>query len=73
MKDGICPKCHSTNVFTKERGTWWGEGLRLSTRFMDKVDLHYQTYICTECGYFENYVTDKDELAKVAEKWERVK
>ncbi len=29
-------------------------------------------YLCVDCGYFENYVPDKDDLSKAAKIWDKV-
>ena len=71
MKNGTCPKCNSSNVYFKPYA-------------LDKVTLdgkggEYADNICTDCGYFETCVTDKDALGKIpvrAEKlgdWKKVK
>jgi hypothetical protein len=31
-----------------------------------------QSYLCTTCGYFENYVTDAKRLAEAAQQWPKV-
>jgi predicted nucleic-acid-binding Zn-ribbon protein len=30
------------------------------------------SYVCANCGYFENYIADQSKLADIASKWERV-
>jgi hypothetical protein len=30
------------------------------------------TYICTTCGYFENYLADPGKLAEVTQAWGKV-
>ena len=32
----------------------------------------FESYVCTECGYFENYITDKAKLQEVQQKWAKV-
>jgi hypothetical protein len=29
-------------------------------------------YVCANCGYVENYLSDKEKLCQIAEKWPRV-
>ena len=29
------------------------------------------TYLCTGCGFYENYVLDEDKLAEAAQKWDK--
>jgi len=71
MKNGTCPKCHSTNVFAKESEL---PQLTLNSRPVASL-----SYLCTDCGFFETYITDKEALSKIpvrAEKlgdWKKVK
>ena len=51
-----CPKCNSSNVFTKKGSgvgfdavIWVGLGIGM------KSTSDWVTYLCVECGYFENY------------------
>ena len=73
MKDGRCPKCESTEVRGARGNFSWGaeQGVRIKTSMMvagSPVD----TYICTDCGYFEHYVADPGKLSEVADQWERI-
>ena len=71
MKNGKCPKCNSANVYFKDQ--------ELAEVRMNAKQVQYTAYICTDCGYFETYITDKDALGKIpvrAEKlgdWKMVK
>lgn len=65
MKDGTCPKCESSNVYFK-------------TYALDKVTLdgrsvEYVNYVCTDCGYFETYITNKDALSKIVASAEKLR
>lgn len=65
MKNGTCPKCNSQSVYFK-------------TYALDKVTLdgkgvEYVDYVCTDCGYFETYIADKDALNKIPVKAEKLK
>lgn len=62
MKDGTCPKCSSTDV-------------RVTTVINTKMVPYareFNMYICTTCGYFEQYVADLGKLAAVAQQWSSV-
>ena len=71
MKSGICPKCNSANVYFKPYEL---SEVRLHLKKVECLD-----YVCTDCGYFETYITDKDALGKIhvrAEKlgdWKKAK
>ena len=80
MKNGVCPKCHSTQVY---RGaSTEGEGLSAGTyNAIIEIDtgklqvtLWVDTYVCAACGYIEMYVANCDALAILAEAegWEKV-
>jgi len=71
MRNGTCPKCDSANVYFKE--------FALDKVTLDGKNVEYVNYVCTDCGYFETYITDKYVLSKIftrAEKmgdWKQVK
>jgi predicted nucleic-acid-binding Zn-ribbon protein len=58
-----CPKCSSINVFEQAGGVSWGP-LRVKLGFTRETT-DCVTYLCTDCGYFENYLTHLDWLAKI--------
>jgi len=71
MKNGKCIKCNSSNVFVKAH--------ELNKFVLNAKAVAHESYVCTDCGYFETYITDKDALSKIvtrAEKlgdWKKVK
>lgn len=77
MRMTTYPKCQSPNVFVSENGVGWDLYLQVLTGD-DMVSIgDWETYLCTDCGYFENYVTDNDWLKKVkagraGEYWHKV-
>lgn len=72
MKDGKCPRCASTNVYTKREGIDIdGAGIYVRTSAMTQIS-RTDDYICTDCGYFERYIADAGKLDAVTRKWERV-
>lgn len=64
MKNGQCPKCGSTNVYTQQNELQ-------ETRVAGRLQI-VDDYVCTACGYFETYLTDQDALRKIAERWKKV-
>jgi predicted nucleic-acid-binding Zn-ribbon protein len=63
MKSGTCPKCKSKNVVMSP-GEYGGVGPGLQMMVMgDGTGMsstkYWQTYLCLDCGYFENYITDR--------------
>jgi hypothetical protein len=64
-------------VFTKRNGigrvvTNQAKGVFIKglSRIILPTDL--DVYICTDCGYFEEYVTDHTKLSKIQEVWDKV-
>ena len=77
MKNGVCPKCNSTEVYRGAGGLKAGNGeCHLVIGLWPPKDIFLSTYICIQCGYTEMYVADHnmDKLnALVKEKdWEKV-
>lgn len=74
-----CPKCQSSNVFVRETGVGWDLYLHVMATVQGGLvgdamvpTAEWRTYLCTDCGYFENYVTDNDWLQKIkAGRWEK--
>ena len=64
MKDCKCPKCGSTDVYTKD----WGLEPR---KISDRSQMH-SDYICTGCGYVESYYTREKVLNDISKKWKKV-
>ncbi len=64
MESGQCPKCSSTNVYVQQNEP---AVITINGRRCDHDD-----YICTDCGYFETYITDPKALSGVVENWKRV-
>ena len=72
MKNGTCPKCNSSNVFKKIKGVFFGVlNVNVNTRF-SIMGSEFESYVCTDCGYFENYILDKPKLQQVQQKWTKV-
>ncbi len=80
MKNGICPKCQSTEVY---RGaSTEGEGLSAGTynsiveisAGKKQTTLWVDTYVCRACGYLEMHVANRDDLAVLSEAdgWEKI-
>jgi hypothetical protein len=76
---GKCTKCTSEEVYSNrpegprgERAVMAGPGGSISTR------LFIEVYTCLECGYFEEYISNKDlrnekKISKIKSNWQRVK
>ena len=64
MKNGTCPKCNSTSVYFKPYA--------LDKITLDGKGVEYTDYVCTECGFFETYITDRDALGKIPVRAEKL-
>lgn len=66
MKDGICPKCKSGEVYTSADDT---HGIRVPLSWRD---VPTNLYVCTVCGYLEFYVQYESDLEKIRLKLKKV-
>jgi RNase P subunit RPR2 len=64
MQNGICPKCNSSVVYAKP--------FALDKVTLDGRSVEYTNYVCTACGYFETYITDRDALGKIPVRAEKL-
>jgi len=73
MNDGVCPKCHSTEVY---RGSCAeGEGLTAGSYSVlvevmagkTQTTLWVDTYICRACGYLEMHVANRNDLGVLSQ------
>lgn len=70
MKKGTCPKCSSPEVHVSEdawgqRGTYGSNTVPITMFKNAKLN----NYICTNCGYVENYIKKDSMLTKIKNKW----
>ena len=75
MKNGQCPKCKSSNVFKSKDGFSMGGHsvtLAIFSGSLGSMPASCDSYVCTECGYFENYIISKDRLQEVQKNWTKV-
>ena len=57
MKNGICIKCSTSAVYRKE--------YELHAVTLNGKAVRSESYVCTNCGYFETYVLERDALNNV--------
>jgi predicted nucleic-acid-binding Zn-ribbon protein len=83
MRDGVCPKCASEEVYyadTQPSGMLAGEGQPLLRIYKDKsfwpdvTLVEMNIYVCRACGYVEMHATDTGKLEKLADatNWHKV-
>ncbi|MEZ0066682.1 putative nucleic-acid-binding Zn-ribbon protein [Streptacidiphilus sp. MAP12-20] len=68
MRSGICPKCRSASVHFTRNGIRRGQAFGLTVRGAWST-AQSEDFVCTSCGYFEQYFTPGGTLQKIAEKW----
>jgi hypothetical protein len=68
MRDGICPKCGGNDIRTGRHWACRRDFLAASLRGNPARVINY---VCTSCGYLENYV-DPADLETFAKRWKRV-
>lgn len=67
MKDGICAKCGSREVYTRRDGYY---GLEIPVSLASKTFL--ELYVCADCGYLEFYVQSAEKLKQIRETYKKV-
>ena len=73
MRSGYCPKCQAPTVYRKWDGIYQGaRRVYVTTGNWIVVPSPADCYICTRCGYFEQYVADAQKMAEITNTWEKV-
>jgi predicted nucleic-acid-binding Zn-ribbon protein len=75
LKSGTCPKCGGREIYTTRDISKRGERMQLVVSSVQRFFL--DTYICTSCFHFEEYVSEKEKadekiIAKIKETWNKV-
>jgi len=77
MKNGLCPKCGSSDVYTQNKGIYTRKSGELPAHLHINISTFssadFDNYLCAACGYIESYVADLSDLPKIASKWKKVK
>ena len=77
MKSGQCPKCGSFDVYSgayvpnKSGGGYGNNTIPVSGGLFDR-NVALDNYVCVNCGYVESYISDEEQLQRIAKKWPRV-
>ena len=64
-----CPKCPNSEIAIIEGGAF--KGNIYNTLSFGLSTVYLTRYVCTNCGYTENYVDDPKDLQKIKEKYIR--
>ena len=71
MRNGICLKCGAGTIFSQTNGVGGRNGVAVSIGFsLESTEV--TSFVCTTCGYFENYFTDQKQLSNLMQKWQKV-
>lgn len=75
LKSGTCPRCDSIDVYTTRGIAKRGERMQLVVSSIKWFSL--DTYICTNCGYYEEFINEnelKDAkiINKIKDTWKKV-
>ena len=76
IKSGKCPVCGSDEVYTDNTSVKRGERMIIPVTGWSRLFL--DIYICTNCGYFKEFIAEKDlkdekKITKIKEHWKKVK
>ena len=67
MRDGRCVRCGGEVRQLTNGIHSGGEGVTVNDGSMIRPPKSYETFLCTACGYWEDYLTDVELLRRVAE------
>ena len=74
MKNGKCIKCGSASVVTRLNGIVPGgrdrEYISIDGSFLQAVNT--VTYLCSNCGYYERYLSDPEKFSLAGQKWQKI-
>lgn len=76
MKEsGKCPQCGASEIYTDANMPSRGDRCSIPIDLWTGFYVH--TYVCINCGYFEEYMIDKDlqnekKMNKIRETWKKI-
>jgi len=62
-----CPKCQNTEIAIIEGGAF--KGNIYNTLTFGLTTIYLTRYVCTNCGFTENYVDDPKNIQKIKDKY----
>ena len=63
--NNCCPKCQNTQIAIVEGGMF--KGNMYNTLSFALTTIYLTRYVCTTCGFTENYIDDPKDLQKIKE------
>lgn len=76
MRNGICPKCGSTEVYSGatrpvKANSYGMNAIPIKGMFSPSLAA-LDNYVCGRCGYVENYVAEQRKLQEIIQNWTKV-
>jgi hypothetical protein len=73
VKNGTCPKCESKSIYCGDKiplknGPFGSNSIPVSIISIAALD----NYVCTDCGYIESYIAEKDKRKEIIESWRSI-
>jgi hypothetical protein len=75
MKNGKCPMCNSTEVYTNTESEFVADGDSVELYDIDNdLRIYLTPYVCVKCGFVAMFTDDADEIADLPDEigWKRV-
>lgn len=75
MKSGTCFKCNAKTVYKLKNGIGESTSQCIMVGSWSRSVTEFDCYLCTSCGYMENYVIKQEHLEAVVRgdgKWTKV-
>ena len=76
MKDGVCPKCGSREIYYKILDSHYarmlGGALFVKESLLGPKIATIEIFACGDCGYMENYIAYNSHLDEIRKSWSPV-
>lgn len=71
MKDGVCPRCRQSQVYSSTNmRNKTGNSSTIPLSFLRSIPL--DNYVCVNCGYVESYIAEPEMLSRIKDIWVQV-
>ncbi|MGI4791398.1 MAG: hypothetical protein ACRYFS_21430 [Janthinobacterium lividum] len=62
----LCPKCQSQEIYRIPGNLWSKADPRVQTGWLRSEAVHVTRYLCGQCGYIEEWISDQNSLQALA-------
>jgi len=70
MKNGVCPKCQSREVYSGAQLKWKSGIHSVNSIPVNSFRLApLDNYVCGQCAYVESYIAKESDLSAIKKKW----